>query len=420
MVTRRCDCSSSVTQLVCVALVLAAAPSLCVGQTRTPRDILLATYGPGAPVTVADANRAIEALGKALLECRDDRLTWSIKHRIAVMCFRAGMLDEARARFGQLESEPTCPEPVRLSSLNMVGQICRMTGSNEKALDAFRKLANLVEHGPSGASQAGPDATALRLLCSALISRAEIYEVDSQCAKSIAEYRRLLVLLRGCGCERLSQQYAPLISDRLCQLLLRGDDVDGYVSAAEALITDYPRYYRAALVELEVACVKFLKTEQPQTDFTYGSVDVPVRAIARIREAEDKSVSRQLLLAVSELCRKYGDSYGGLLVAYHYAWVLDALGNRSKAAATMNQVFSADIEKMGEGPRKQSIARTIQGYARIQHAITLAEHCNYQRALQVLSDLSPESDTAHLLKLSQSVTKSTETLRREVPRDETR
>ena len=402
-------------RLACAGLVVLVATTLSsLGQTTRPLHVLVATYDAELPTTPAEAEESLAVLEEALQQCTDADLGCRIQHRMAVMCLRVGLLDEARSRFRRLSDSAMCPEPIRLSSLSMRGQICRMVGADDEALEVFEELLRPVERSLVEPARAPAPAAILRLACLAVFGRAEIQEVNHCWSEAAIEYRRLLILLKRSKCEMLLQRYGPLATDRLSQLLLRAGEVDGYLEVAKALAVEHPRYRRAGLVELEAECIRFLRAAQIQTEFPNGSVDAPAMAVAAIRAAADKSISRQLLLAANELCHRYQGSYGGLVVAYHYAWILDVLGNKSKAAMVLGQILSVDVDKICEGPRDQSIGRTVQKYAGLQHAIVLAEHANYQQALAVLIRLNCDSCAPHVQELRQSVIESVKILQREV------
>jgi len=164
-----------------------------------------------------------------------------------------------------------------------------------------------------------------------------------------------------------------------------------------------------------------------------------------------------LLDAVGQLCRKHQGAPTGALLDYHYAWMLDAAGKRDQAIKVIARVSCREPgDSKGEDSplgartlpareeRGQSLPRTSRGdggdtpdqaialpagrphedvlreYAIIQHAIMLAERGDYRDALQLLATLPTDGDkTLHVSQLAESVIVSIQTLKREVPTDET-
>ena len=68
--------------------------------------------------------------------------------------------------------------------------------------------------------------------------------------------------------------------------------------------------------------------------------------------------------------------------------------------------------------REKAIAETVREYAKIQYAIMAGEKADYNEALKVLGSMRSHSDNSHISELAESVAKSIEILKREIPKDE--
>ena len=110
--------------------------------------------------------------------------------------------------------------------------------------------------------------------------------------------------------------------------------------------------------------------------------------------------------------------YGGILLQYHYAWLLDTLGEKNKAAEIFAMISAARIPNNGDKPREKAILETVAEYAKIQLAILLGERADYTEALRILNTMRTHPDKSHISELAKSVGKNLETLKREVPENE--
>jgi len=401
--------------LVLVGTIVAAAARESLADDRAAGDLLIATYKPVAVLTSAEANAAVAGLENALVECEDSYLAFRIRYRVGVLYFKANMMQMSRDRFLQIANNSECPESVRICSFNMIGQISRLEGKNVEALGAFDRVAGLLEQ---RLSKHTADPALLKLLCSALFSKGEIHEVQRDYAAGITDYSRLLDLLKQSKNEDMWEQYAPLLSDRISQLHLRQGDVEKYLEWAAALVAEYPTYYRTPIVKLEMECIKFLRGVPVDFEAVDGSFSAPARVIAFLKE-KNKTLAPEIAGKFERLCEEYRHtSYGGTLLHYHYAWLLDALGQKDRAAEILRRVGSADIAKTDNQSSKGVVLGTLQEYARVQSAIMLGEKADYTDALQVLGSLRKHPDKSHLSELAKSVRESTEILKREVPKDE--
>ena len=412
MDTQRSDSYSLMSCLVLTLAIITSAHGVSLADDETVAEVLVTTYKLPRTITPQQAELAVAGLKKAQADCEDNYLSFRIRYRIGVIYLKAGMLESAKIRFEQIANDPRCPKTIRACSLNMVGQISRLRGDNKTVLDVFKKVADQFEQHQRNNRKSTDNTIYAKLLCSALFSRAEVFEQQQNFIASIKEYRRLLNVLERDENGEVIDKYAPLINDRISQLCLRLGDIGNYFKFAEAIIRDYPQYYRTPIVELEIECVRFLSSVSTNPEFTDGGFTAPAQVITYLKDSEEKSSTRHIFQKLEALCKEYQNTYTGILLHYHYACFLDAVGDKEKATNMLAWVFSDSVTN-AESERKA--IKYIQEYAKIQYAVTSTEMADYRQALRVLSSLQPQPDGSHISELTKSVTESIHILRREVP-----
>jgi len=395
-------------------------PESCVADTKSAVAVLASTYHPSASVTVSQAKASIAALEKAVAECGDALLTFRIKYRIGVLSFRAEMFDAAKARFAALAKDSKCPALIRISSYNMVGQISRLAGENMEALAAFNDVVKVASQELSAVRKDEHKGVLGEVLQAALFGRAEIYELNREYGASIGEYERLLGMLDKRTCNKSLCDYTMMVRNRISQLHLRQGDVEKYMEVAKGIVTSDTEYGRRAIVELEMVCVKVLKGVDSSMEFSNGSFETPAKVIAYVKAQELKAMAASIIDKVGKLCKRYTDGFGAMVVSYHYAWLLDAVGERDEAAKIFGRISSGEIGKVGGEMCNEAIARTVVQYAKIQYAIMLGESGNYREALGVLSGVLPVGEKTHISGLTESVSESIRILKRELGENENR
>ncbi|UCG48662.1 MAG: hypothetical protein JSU94_02585 [Phycisphaerales bacterium] len=399
--------------VVWVALALMAC-SVCPADTDTAARVLKATYGRDATVEIAQAGAVVESLEAAMADCNDDYLVSRIKYRIGVIYFRCNLLKEAKGAFLKLTDDPKCTEVISVCSLNMAGQISRMQGDNEAALDAFGKMVKLCSKHLSDADDKSPYA---RLMCAGLFGMGEIYELQQDYGPSIARYTALLKAIPQIEGQETSNLPA-LVRDRISQLYLRQGQTDKYLEQAKELISRHQDYYRTPVIEYEAECVQLLRGKPGSPEFRNGSYVAPAEVVASLKDPDNEATLRKLSDKLGNLCEEHKGTYGGILLGYHYAWLLETLGEKAGAAQILEQIASANVSaRNGQGPA-QAVVDTLQEYSKIQFAILAAEKADYGKALRMLSSLREHAEKSHISTLLLSVNQSIETLRREVPTNE--
>lgn len=408
------DSCSLVLFVALVGAVVPMAKGISFADASTASEALVATYKLGHKLTPAEAESTVAGLEKVLINCKDSNLVFRVRYRIGVIYFRAGMSEAAKNRFLQIANESDCPELIRACSFNMIGQISRMKRKNKEALDAFNQVVRLVEQQLAGAEKNPVSAALRKLCCSALLSRAEIHQLQQDYSVSIAEYDRLLRVL-GKNKEGRFRQYIPLAKDRISQLYLKEGDVDRYIEIAQRLPMDCPRYYRAGLIRFETECVKFLRGVSKDFGCSDGGFTAPAQLITYFKDLEYKDSAKQISDRLNRLCEEYSNTYAGILLSYHYAWLLDTVGEKDKAVEVFARVSSTDITDANNNVQLSVIAETIAEYAKIQRAIMLGEKGDYKKALQVVGSLCSHPEQSHISDLAKSVSEGIVILRKEFP-----
>lgn len=340
-------------------------------------------------------------------------------YQTALRQFRAGETEKAEIAFRELAGEEDGPWAVRACSLNMLGQIARLGGEGPKAREVFGRLASLLEPIVVNESRSA-DPALVRLFGAACISMAEIAEQAADPKAAITEYERILRASRLISDNPWLNEQSPRIMDKVAQLRLSTRDVDGYLRCAERLRQNYPAYERAVLVELEMECIRLLQGSGDPAVVPQNSYDAPAWAIACARSGDGASMRSRLLDIAASTCPKLPRTCADLVACYHAAWIFESLGDVGEATRRFNQVVSADVGPLEHSFITDRTVETIRGYARVQHAILLAETDRYDEALRALAAVFEPHGETHIAKLTESTRKNIETLKREISNHENR
>ena len=404
--------------LALVSLTLLTAESTSFAETTIAAEKLIAAYKLPSAITTTDANSQIAVLEKALADCNDNYLVFNIRYGIGVIYFKANIMTDAQSIFSQIASDPDCPELIRISSFNMLGQIYRLKGEDTEALEAFNRVAHLAEKWISANTADATDSAALKLLHLALFTRGEIYQLRQNYSAAITEYRRLVDSPGHNKKDKTSQYIIMLAGDRISQLYLREGDIDKYVKCAQLLTAYYPEYYRSPVIKLEIECVKFLKSVAPDFEFQNDSFTAPALLIGYLKDGRNETTAKQLADQLDKLCKEYQKGYGGALLNYHYAWLMETIGEKDKAAKILDRLSSADFTDNNTTSLEKAVIETVQEYAKIQYAIMLTEKADYAKASNVLNSLRTHPPQSHILNIASSIRNSTEILKRETNKNE--
>ena len=385
-------------------------------QEGQPVQVLIDSYDLPDKLTSETAEKTIPKLNQALALCTNNELKFRIEYRIGMVYFKAGDFSGALDSFNKAALSDDCPDLVRLCSLNMAGQIYRMQAKDDKALEIFEELVEqsqkFLNKNPS---QKNP-ASILKLAVTAGFARAEIYQYNQDHDFAIAEYRKIIASLKS-GKIPGANNYAPLALDRISQFYLIDGKVEGYSQAAGELVEKYPDYYRVPIVRLQNEAVKILKENDTSVNFPRGSFDAPVRLIALIKESGDKELKDRVTVLLESLSSQYSQSYGGILLGYHNAWLLDVSGEQKQAAEVLEDICKQAVSINPDSPGITRVINTFSDYAKLQQAIILGEENRYGDALEIIHSLKPAPNDVHIPGLADSIEKALQTLKREVPKD---
>ena len=384
-------------------------------QEKRPALVLIDSYKLPDKLTAEAVEKVISELNQASALCTDDALKFRIEYRIGILYFKRGDLSQAVDSFKKV-AQSDCPDLTRLCSLNMAGQIYRMQAKDDNALKAFEKLIEqsrkIFTKDPN---QENPSSI-LKLAVTAGFAKAEIYQYKQDYDSAIAEYKKIIACLKP-GKALKTNNYAPLALDRISQFYLIKDKVEDYNQTVIELIKKYPDYYRIGIIRLETEAVKILKGKDTTVDFPRGSLDAPARLIALIKDTGDKEFKNRVTALLKDLSNQYRQSYGGILLGYHYAWLLDASGKQKQAAEVIKDICKQAASVNPDMPGIASVISTLAGYAKLQQAVIFGEENRYKEALEIVHSLKPDPNDVHMSNLTDSIEKALQTLKREVPKD---
>jgi len=410
------DSCSVAAIFIAMVVILHNTSFTALPDNTSAAKVLTGSYELAETLSLESVEKIVSYLKQALESCDDSELIFRIRYRIGILYFKAGSLDKAALQFEQTSKDVNCPELIRLCSLNMTGQISRMTGKDKEALRAFDDLLKVAEKRLQNKTQDANILTLLKLSTTAAFGQAEIYQYQRNYDASIKEYKRLLDILgknKSAGLEK----YIPLARDRISQLYLICGVLESYFHTAQKLIEECPRYYRVPIVKLEIEAVKFLNGSIPQIEFPNGSFDAPVELIIYVKTKKENPQIPEIISTLEELCKQYNGTYAALLLNYHHAWLLDAAGQKHDSAKVLAKINESPIKDIDDNIGIQTAVNTIATYAKLQRAIILGEAGNYKPALETAYSVKPDPNNIHLLNLTESIKKSLKTLKREVPND---
>ncbi|MHC4737920.1 MAG: tetratricopeptide repeat protein [Planctomycetota bacterium] len=319
-----------------VFLILASGLNIF-AQEKQPVQVLIDSYKLPDKLMAETAEKTIFELNQALALCSDNALKFRIQYRIGILYFKSGDLTQALDSFKKTAQTPDCPDTIKLYSLNMVGQIYRMQAKDDKALKAFEELIKLSQKFLTQKPNQENPASVLKLVVTAGFAKAEIYQYSQDYDSAIAEYKKIFACLKS-GKTPDINSYAPLALDRMSQFYLIKGRIEDYNQTAIELVEKYPDYYRTPIVRLETEAARILKGKDTSVNFPRGSFDAPVRLIALIKDSGDKELKARVIILLKDLSSQYQQSYGSILLGYHYAWLLDASREQQKANEALTDI----------------------------------------------------------------------------------
>ena len=406
----------SYRKIIFAFFMVAASGIGAAAEQGQPERILIDSYNLEQQLTTETGEDAIGELNHALALCGEDKLKFRIQYRIGILYFKSGDLVRAVDSFEKVVQSAACPNLVRLCGLNMAGVIYQMQAKDDKALDAFDELMVHSEKLLAEEPNRDNSAAVLKLAVTAGFSRAEIYQCVQDYDSAIAEYKRIIACINSSNAD-IVKTYAPLALDGMSQIYLRGGQLENYGQTVVKLIEKYPDYYRMGIIKLEAKAINILEGKGSSENFSRGSFDAPTRLIAFIKDSNDKELAEKVNVFLKGLSSQYEQSYCGVMLGYHYAWLLDASGEKREAAKVFEDICKQAASIKSDIARIAKVIGVLADYAKFQHAIILEEESNYRQALEVVNSVKPDSNDVHMMNLSDSIEKALQTLKREVPKD---
>jgi tetratricopeptide (TPR) repeat protein len=376
------------------------------GQSKASQ-LLVGSYQIDSRLDKTDVENIISELKQALNNCHERHLSCRIKYRIGVLYFKAGLLEEALNHFLKISEFLDCPLFVRACGLNMAGQIYRLRGHYNEALSVFEKLKKLIEVNPCK-----NDKALKKLKYPAMFAKAEMYQILQRPALAQVEYEKLIETLEQ-GVDENFREYLPIAKDRLSQLYLLQGAFEKYFETAEALTHEFPNYFRTGIIQFELESVKFLKVANNDKKYSSGSFSAPVELIREIQDKKDNVESKLIADKLAKLSEEHIHTFSGVILNYHYAWLLDVIGQKERSIDIFSQLVTQNKNIDESDAQIGLVIETVSKYAAFQTSIMLGESGDYDQALEVLSDLPFDDNENHMSKLSKSIQKSLTTIKKE-------
>ena len=399
----------SAPKAACVGLCICILAGICVAKTSSHKDTPASIANLPMNLTPESAHAIVESL-KTTVDASDSiGKTQETQYQIGLIYFRTGNLRESQEAFRQVAGDAGCSRILRACAHNMIGQINRLRNDDNAALEAFEDLIDQI---PRDYSKKGFPELHSKLLSSAHISRAEIYQKRCEHELAAKEYTCLLEKFKA-NALLDDQHVAAMLHDRLAQQWLHCGKTERYRAWTEKLISEFPTYYRTGLAELELACINCLNEHYPDLGLVKEHFQAPAILISQLAGSTNRQPKEKLRLTLEGLEKKYKNPFASVILGYHKACLLEALGEKRSAIVVLAEVADVDLENRVD-PARKDIVQTVQAYAKIKRAILLSEDHMYARAIEVLATVENKSGDPHISQLVESVSNRVHTLKREV------
>ena len=412
------NCRSGTLLAITAVLVILTATCTAVGNISSPTKVLIDSYSIKDGTLPVDLEKIASNLERSLKVCEDSKLAFRIKYRIGVLLYKAGKINEACLRFEQTASEANCPLLVRVSSLNMAGQIYRLSGQTKKSVESFDKLLATAEKTLASEKDTVPSVV-LKLASMAAFGRAEIYQQQEKYESASQEYKRLINILQYTGQDEFDR-YKAISKDRMSQIYLIDGNPTEYFKVSRDIVKSHPKYYRIALIQFEMAALELLSQDSSDIKFPRGSFDVPARLIVYAKENPNDKKVADIISWLAKHIADHKNKYSTILVNYHYAWLLDVTGKHQEAAEIFSRISQNEPFNADEPGFLTPLFNDLSHYACLQRATILGEMCEYKAAIISVHSVPNDLNNTHLSSLTESIKNSLETLKREVPKNESK
>jgi tetratricopeptide (TPR) repeat protein len=400
------SCKRLIALMFCLCTALALADDS--GAFSTLKESYRMSQGMNAP-------DMIEKLQQAGQTCNDGLLKKRIQYRIGILFFKTQDLQRAYNCFDQIAKDTDCPPELQLAGINMAAQTARMLARDELALNHYNKLMQQAIDAAKTANQKISNTMLEKLYLASVFGKAEIYTFQGKFGPAGEIYQKAIEDLQT-GIFKGGLKCLPDLYDQFSQVCLKTAKVQQYHETVSVMAKQYPDYSRFSLIQLESFAVQFLEQNEAKTDFTNGSFEAPSQLILYVKEHKDSPAIERIQSGLKKLSEIRHRESSDWLVSYHYAWLLDTIGEKETACKCLDAIITGieDNDKL----HADYLAQAILNYAKLQKALISGEQEQYKQGLECLASLDPAIKDTHVSQLADSIRNSLETLKREVPKDE--
>lgn len=341
-------------------------------------------------------------------QCDDDSEKAVLKYRLGIAYFQIADYGNAESCFCELKDSIFLLPTQQLKALHMQAVCLRLLGQDSQAIDTLDSLAEMCKQIMHEGDRQQTEDLPAHLFELTQLAKAELHEKSYQWRQAVFQLEQLLTFRQG----RFRPYYtgdAELI-DRISDRCLRTVDLEGYRKCVDLLMKSYANYNRVGLVWIENECVEFLEDFNYDFDYENGTSGVCVEVIRLAQSANDKQAFEKILLSFSLQADREQNPACRLILGYHYACLLDAIGEKDNAMQVFEQLSLTDTSVFDQ-PVPAEIER-ITAYSSIRAAILHAEKQDYQHAKSIINQITDTAAT-HIRGLVESVSESLQTLIRE-------
>lgn len=400
--------------LYCAVLLIS---NLSWATDQTAFDSLKDSFKIGQEEPAEIIKGAINRLQKEQCGCKNPELKERIDYRIGMLNYRVGNLQLALEQFNKIILLPPKSLTVLLFSINMAAQINRMDGQDVQALHYYSRLIQTLVGSKENAIHDIGEKTFWKLYVAAIYGKSEIQAFHKQYPDVEKTYKSAIILL-CLESSDLKKEYLAALYDRLSQIYLMTDRYSEYNETIIMIQKDCPEYWRLPLILLEAYAIHFLKNEGETAIYSTGSADVSVRLIDYIKNNHDQDKIGQIESKFQEIMKKSTDMFSSLVLKYHYAWFLDAIGKKEQSYQMFSQISDYRSETASETIEKDFIIHKLISYSKLQMALLDGEMERYKEGLECLNMLARDPNDKHVVNMTDSLRSSLEVLKREVPKNE--
>ncbi len=400
--------------IIClIVFVFSASVCSLAASELSTRIAMQETYNLNTSISEDQANRLIELLKKESANIRNTNLLAKINYRIALLYYKASMLDKSVAMFLQTANDNAFSPVICAASHNMAAMIFKQQGRYDDAIEQFEKNVALTIADYKLNNKSTP--AILKLGCLALFNIADIHQSMGDIDLAIDAYGRLLCIVPYSSDGRF-REYVPITRERLGQLYLYKKQPQKYIAVCQVLLADFPDYYRWSLVNFEVQCIKCIMQIAGADQLPQTSYAAPAELIKLIKNTPEKEKFADYITKFESDILQDPQNYAQLLKNYYCSWIFDSVGKKQQAFKAL-QAINENVPNETGYDNLDTIFTAIRQYAKIFQVVILQESNHYSQALEMLKSIKEAENQPHISKLVDSINKNTEILKREMIKD---